>query len=277
MIVGNANTGMMSVGVVVWNDISTASYASKSYNFSAQITTCVDSSFNDDGTIMYLLRKDGAAGGAWQYTLSTPYDVSTASYASKFKDVFSEDTSPRGMFFKPDGTKMYIIGGSSAKVHQYTLSTPWDVSTASYDSKSADVSSEIASETSIYFNPDGTTMYAGASNGHIYQYTLSTPWDVSTASYASKTKDVTAEDNNETNFYFKPDGTKMFMIGRTASSSIYQYTLSTPWDVSTASYDNDSFNSSAQEAFPEAVTFRDDGTNFYTLGAGGTIIYQYNL
>ncbi|GAH99215.1 unnamed protein product, partial [marine sediment metagenome] len=41
---------------------------------------------------------------------------------------------PYNLFFKPDGTKMYVVD-LGAEVFQYTLSTPWDVSTANYDTK----------------------------------------------------------------------------------------------------------------------------------------------
>ena len=48
-------------------------------------------------------------------------DASTASYDSVSFDVGSQESSPRGVTFKPDGTKMYLIGFSSDSVHQYSL------------------------------------------------------------------------------------------------------------------------------------------------------------
>ena len=43
----------------------------------------------------------------------------------------SQDASPSSIFFKPDGTYFYI-SGSSNTVHQYPLSSAWDLSTASF-------------------------------------------------------------------------------------------------------------------------------------------------
>ena len=37
--------------------------------------------------------------------------------------VATQETAPRGIRFKSDGTKMYIVGTSSGAVHQYSLST----------------------------------------------------------------------------------------------------------------------------------------------------------
>ena len=58
----------------------------------------------------------------YQYTLSTAWDVSTASYASKSFSVGSQETSPSGVKFSSDGTKMYVVGMQNDTVYKYTLS-----------------------------------------------------------------------------------------------------------------------------------------------------------
>ena len=55
------------------------------------------------------------------YCFATAWDVSTASYDSKYKDVGSEDGIPVSVAFKSDGSKMYIVGSSSDRVYQYSL------------------------------------------------------------------------------------------------------------------------------------------------------------
>ncbi len=83
----------------------------------------------------------------------------------------SQEDRPKGLFFKTDGTKMYVIGESSDSVYQYTLSTPWNLATASYDSDSLSVSD--SSPGSTFFNPDGTKMfYLGVATKTVYQYSL---------------------------------------------------------------------------------------------------------
>jgi DNA-binding beta-propeller fold protein YncE len=68
---------------------------------------------------------------------------------------------------------MYIVGTFKKTVYQYTLNTAWDVSTASYASKSFSVAGQETNPKSVFFNPDGTKMYiVGATNDTIYQYTL---------------------------------------------------------------------------------------------------------
>jgi hypothetical protein len=210
------------------------------------------------------------------FTLSIEgWNISVAAYDSKSVDVSSEETSNAGVFFKADGLKMYVVGFATDAVYQYTLSTAWDVSTASYASLTKDVSAEDVTPHDVFFSSDGTAMYiAGISTGKVYQYGLSTPWDVSTATYAGKNKDVSAEDVPE-GLFFSPDGTTMYMCGQ-ATFFVYQYTLSTPWDVSTAVYASKSKNVSTEELVPKNIFFSVDGIYMYVVGNLHTV-FQYEL
>ena len=76
---------------------------------------------------------------------------------------------------------MFIVGSGSNTVYQYSLSTAWDVSTASYDSVSFGLTGQEASVSGIRFKPDGTKMFiVGYSGDSVYEYSLSTAWDAST-------------------------------------------------------------------------------------------------
>jgi DNA-binding beta-propeller fold protein YncE len=57
----------------------------------------------------------------FQYTLSTAWNVSTASYASLSKSVSAQSSNPIEVAFSPDGTKMYILDYVSQNVYQYTM------------------------------------------------------------------------------------------------------------------------------------------------------------
>jgi DNA-binding beta-propeller fold protein YncE len=87
--------------------------------------------------------------------------------------VSSQDSAPRDIFFKPDGTKMYVVGSTNDRVYSYTLSTPWNIGTATYDNVSFFVGSQDGTPTGIFFRPDGTKMYmVGAGTDRVYSYTL---------------------------------------------------------------------------------------------------------
>ncbi len=255
-----------------WN-LSTATYDSVFYDPGQDDLTGLF--YRPDGTKMYVCWF--GTGGVYQHTLSTAWDMTTASY-----DLISYSASPAnnitGLFFKPDGTKMYLVENAADNIRQYTLSTAWNVSTATYDSVSLNVTSQNTNPRGIFFKPDGTKMYmVGIDTDAIYQYSLSTAWDLSTASYDSVLFNITSQDTTPLELFFRPDGKKMYIVGL-ENNTVYQYTLSTAWDVSTASYDSVSFSVSGQSGFSHGLFFRSDGEKMYVSNFDPVErIYQYSL
>jgi len=256
-------------------DISSGSYASKSMSVASQATTPYGPAFSSDGTKAYVV--DNSGKYVYQYTLSTAWDTSTGSYASKSMYVGGEELGPQGLAFSSDGTKAYVVGAFGTTVYQYTLSTAWDVSTGSYASKSMSVTAQDTGPYGLAFSSDGTKCYVmGNTNDTIFQYTLSTAWDISTGSYASKSMSVTLQDGIPIGLAFSSDGTKAYMLG-TSSDIVYQYTLSTAWDISTGSYASKSMSVSTQETSVSGVTFSSDGTSVYVVGTVNDTVYQYDI
>jgi hypothetical protein len=252
-------------------NIAGASYDSVSFSVASQDASPQGIAFNTNGTKMYMVGY--GTDSVYQYTLSTGYDLSTASYDSVSFSV-SQDTLPLSIAFSADGTKMFMVGGADT-VYQYTLSTGFDLSTASYDSVSFSVTSQDTFPTGIAFNTAGTKMYIMGSNDSVFQYTLSTGFDLSTASYDSVSFSVASQDTGATGIAFNTDGTKMFIVGG-ENDSVYQYTLSTGYDLSTASYDSVSFSVTGQSIYPNGLAFNTSGTKMYMVGDENESVYQYS-
>jgi 6-phosphogluconolactonase (cycloisomerase 2 family) len=362
-------------------DISTASYASKSFLASSQSTNSYAVDFKSDGTKMYILGLTNDT--VYQYSLSTAWDVSTASYDSVSFSVTSQEATPAHVEFKTDGTSFYIVGVGNDTVYQYDLTTAWDLSSASYASKSMatgltnpyhftfkpdgtkifiseaadiitqfslttawdistgstdsvtfDVSSQVTGDVAIQFNSDGTKLIAGGDGAdalHQYSTSLTTKTlDLSTGNYFSVTTDepckflfsnpaegqtfhlevttnipdsdyyglsdyaLVAPDGGPDGFSvgsfktgnqttagcfgltFKPDGFKMYVLDN-GTDTVYQYSLSDPWDVTGAIYDSKSFSTNSQDVTPYGIAFKPDGTKMYILGRGGGDVYEYDL
>jgi hypothetical protein len=171
---------------------------------------------------------------------------------------------------------MYVNGSTGDDVNQYTLSTAWDVSTATFV-RLFSTSAQDSAPVDIFFKPDGLSMFImGQTNDTVFQYTLSSAFDISTASYASKSFSVTSQETLPTGLWFKSDGTVMYVIGST-SDTVFQYTLGTAWDVSTASYASISFFVGTQEGSPTQVNLSADGLNMWVLGVVGDDISEYSL
>ncbi|MBA7475201.1 hypothetical protein ES707_10567 [subsurface metagenome] len=165
--------------------------------------------FKPDGTKMYTIGTDGDSVD--EYDLGTPWDVTTAVYVHEF-DVGVKEIVPRGLYFKPDGTKMYTIGSDGVTVDEYDLGTQWDVTTAVYRAGISVAVKETIPE-GLDFKPDGTKMYTIGSNGDtVDEYDLGTQWDVTTAVYRAEIS-VAAKDSSPRGVTFKPDGTKMYVVG----------------------------------------------------------------
>ena len=190
----------------------------------------------------------------------------------------AQESIARGMFFKSDGTTFYIVGTTNDTVYQYSCATAWDVSTASYASKSFSVAGQDGTPNGLFFKPDGTKFYiVGSTNDTVYQYSCSTAWDISTASYDTKSFGVFAQESTPLGLFFKSDGAKFYIVGSN-SDTVYQYSCSTAWDISTASYDSKSFSVAGQEAVPNGLAFNDYGNYLYICGTTSPQgIYQYSL
>lgn len=267
------DTATWDDGPVSWTnpDLSNASYDSKSVSIGSLDTFPSGLAFKSDGTKVYF-------GGVvndkiFEMNLSTAWDISTATSSASFS-VTSQDGTPLDVVFKPDGTKMMFLGRTNDSVYEYTLSTAWDVTSASYV-RTFSVASQDTLPWGLAFKPDGTEMYVGGDNGdQILQYTLSTGWDLSTASYTNNVG-ISVQTQNPNGLDISPNGDRIYVVAADVPQGIEEYSLSTAWDIATASSSN-SFSVTSQTSFPAGVTFKTDGSKMYVIDRNADNIYQYS-
>jgi len=180
---------------------------------------------------MYVLGNSG--NDINEYTLSTPWDIGTATYVQVFS-VATQEATPYGLFFKPDGTKFYICGTTADSVYEYNVGTAWNISTASYV-QAFSVTAKETDPNAVAFSSDGTRMFVtGTVSDAVHQYNLSTAWNISTAVFSASFS-VSAYVSSPQGLDFDSSGTKMYLIGSTFNR-IVEYNLGTAWSVSTASF-----------------------------------------
>jgi len=103
------------------------------------------------------------------------------NYSGLSKSISTEETAPTGLFISPDGLNMYVNGSTGDDVNQYTLSTAFNVSTATFV-RLFSTSAQDSAPNDIFFKPDGLSMFImGGTNDTVFQYTLSSAFDISTA------------------------------------------------------------------------------------------------
>lgn len=237
------------------------------YDVSGQESRPVGVAFENDGTRMFVAGPD--SGLVHEYNLSTAWDISTATFDSSF-DFSKSDPYPWGITFKDDGSKMYLIGTNAGKVFSYNLSTSWDISTAA-----SGTSIDVSGREEVTFKDDGTKMFVCSNAGSsISSYNLSTAWDLSSATPGT-TLFVSDQDNGPSDVTFTSDGTTMFVSG-SINDNIYLYGVSSPWDLSTASF-NASFDVSGQDTKPSGGTLSGDDTQLFLAGTSNDNVYSYDL
>ena len=209
---------------------------------------------------MYTLGYASGVSGKniFQYTLSVPFDVSTASVSSDdYINVGgSWTTDNEAIRFNNDGTKLFVLYDSTTQnhrsnMHQYTLSTPYDITSTVTEGSTFQLGDQSDDFRSFLFNDDGSKMFV-STFGSINEYTLSTSFDTSTA---SKTTAAWWSSNNSygisnygssysiTGMQYNNDGTKLFTVHQKSTvghtAKIVEWSLSTAYDPMTASTNAD--------------------------------------
>lgn len=223
-----------------------------------------------NGLPSLLLRPDG------QIILAPQDDFDNISSAGMFTSSEIED-STGGMFIKPDGTKMYLVEDTllsevDSNIYQYTLTTPFDITTAVYDSVFADLETLSPNDDVLYrtlmFNPDGTKMFTISRSGFdLFQWDLSTPWDLSTLTH-EKSESLPSGIGGG----MSHDG-RYFYVVNNSDDDIEQFLLKRPWDIE----DMVSIGSASVESGnPHTVTFNSTGTRMF-VGYGIGSLEEYTL
>lgn len=258
---------------------------------------------------------DSSSPSIHQYRFFDTLDIGAIGFA-RSTSTMSYESTPTGISFKPDGTKMYVVGESGDDLTELTLSSPWDISTAATPTVVIS-STTIQNVTGIrefnpkdvFIPPDGTKVYIlGSYNDCVYQFTLTTAWNFSTLvatgsniGTGSTTFNLGSQESFPLGMTFSSDGKKMFIVGSSAVANsnlgivasqdrIYQYSLKTPWELRSASYNSVSYLHSSDSS-PQAIQFNSpvigagttenpefkEGISLFTLGDTNNIITQYNL
>ena len=187
--------------------------------------------------------------------------------------VAADESAATGIFFKPDGTKMYIVGTSGDDITEYDLSTAWNITTASAVGVSPALGDTAPAD--LYISSDGTKCYVtGSTNDSVREFDFGTAWQANTLSFVREFS-VVAEESAPTGITFKPDLTQMFVSG-SSGDGVDVYNLSSAGNIATATFST-FVSLAAQDTAPAAIQFNSDGTRFYMLGSTNDAINRYDL
>lgn len=302
-------------------------------------TDYTDMKFGKNGERMYILR---SGNNITQYNLLTAYDVTTAQlYKSEW------ETDEFGNIGTLSELGDFNYSHTNNNLYQWSLSDSDRISSSSYDpilnipmgpyvdthivqglTRGNGVSYSLGTNSSgrrsytstwehitpqrgICFSKDGSYLYTATGiaifNGEIERYSLSIPWDISTAEIDQKINhefgastpenyERNTKNNELSEIRISDDGTKLFILDR-KTASIYQFNMSVPHSI-------DSLNSTIKPVpqaayvggydyvyslnempnpysdfystnFINSFDFNDSGNEIYVINDSD--VYQYSL
>ena len=124
------------------------------------------------------VEEDGSVSVSNGGSASSPDPITVDSGST----LSSSSGTPRRMAFSDDGTKLFVIEHSNDTITTHNLGTAYDISTQTSSVTGTTLASNPhTSAYGIEFSTDGTKMFTSdIDTGYVYQWTLTTPWDVST-------------------------------------------------------------------------------------------------
>ena len=247
----------------------------------ANITTYLDQSVIANVTYYYVVQAvngDLASAYSNEANAIVPIcDITNASYIDSF-NLTNSGSGQTGVRFANSGLKMYVTGNGSTsedRVSEYTLTTGYDISTASFVHH-FQVAFQASNPTGVDFNSDGSKMYVcGSNTDSVFEYDLSTNYDISTAVYNSVSLDASTQVSSAQDCVFNNDGSILYILD-SGTDTVYAYGLTTNYDLSTASYSNDSFSVTSQESGPLGLSFTSSGSIMLIVGVTN-YIHEYSL
>lgn len=239
-------------------DITGMTYQSVTIDITASNTRgfCI----NSDGTKLYVVQNTDNI--IEEYALGTPNDITTLTATGNTLDVSSLYTALYDCCLSDDDSKIYIIGTTYDKIRQYDMSTPSDLSSATYSGN--EFNTLLAQPKGVSLVDGGTKMFVtDETDDTIHRYDLSTAYDISSASHAQQSSPIA----RGFPLYVNEAGTKI-LVNSFSLDLVYQYALSTPYDLSTLSEDTTVDTSSGPaEAWSSAPS--SDNNKLFVSGRDG--------
>ncbi|PDH17911.1 MAG: hypothetical protein CNB62_02205, partial [Pelagibacterales bacterium MED-G44] len=242
--------------------------------------------FNPDGTKMYITGI--TQNKIYMYNLTTPFTVTTATYASKTCDLEGEHDA-LAFRFNSNGTAIFVLDTKATEtIDKYSLTTPYDISTCSLVSGSPQDFEGGLEMRSFAFSNDGQKIFIfdadGNSSKHsIKQYSLSSAFDLSnpilTTDYIGHNGDLASIEAFSQGLEFSSDGSKMFITGN-KEDTILEFSLSNPFDLTaTVTYDGEHIVDEVHSL--GGITFSSDGSKMIVTDFNNHDenrgVYQYDL
>ena len=252
-------------------------------------STTGGSAFTDNSTIaagswqMFGLKSAGDADG-----ITISGDATSGNYTAldttdghthKVTLGNTDASGNQGFTIDPNGLYLFAVDSSTDHIRRYDFGTAWDLSTLNTTMTSGQQvnhNSRDAGPVDVAFNSSGTKMFvAGQDNDRIYQWNLSTAWDLSTASYYDN---HSVSGSNYVNggfngIFVTPNDASIYTVCRN-TDRVAKWNFSASGHINGISIDG-TVSVSSQNSYPFDVAWSPDGSAMY-LSGNNNGFYKYN-
>jgi sugar lactone lactonase YvrE len=262
------------------NDIRTWVRGTNEFSVGGQESQPQGLTFSPDGTYMFVTGQ--IVDRVYRYVLNTPWNTTTAVLSGSAL-VTATGGAPTAMYFTSDGLMMFILDSGGDRVGRYSLTSAWDVSTATLDAGQTKVLTTISGMPAgasfdprgLEFNPDGRTIFVCDDfQNSIYEISLDLAWDLtSTMTLVRSYFIATTIDNGLRNISFNNDGTRLFVAGFT-NTRIYEFKLATPYSLENVSFVGRTVDT-ANDTNLGGMYYNDDAQKCFYVGNSGDTVREF--
>lgn len=190
-----------------------------------------------------------------------------------FDSVFTPSvfTSTVGLVFNDEGTAMYIGAGSNY-IRSFTLSTAWDITSAT---ENAGITLGGTGTAALTWGDGGMKLYGGSTVGDtIVEWNLDAPYDILSAAGRAPVNSVGLFEPLDLAFNF--DGTKLYISSNDASAIVTIWDLSTAWDISNKTSTSNAMTAPIDTA-ARGIVVSGDGTRLWQSPLNQNFVYSWDL
>lgn len=267
------------------------------------LTEFTDMKFSSDGLHLYLLSAYASpvSDYIFEYKLTSPFDVSTATYTfpnflnnSLYSETFGTISNKTSSFILlSNGIDLYTsstitLGLGAGKLRHFKLTNQYNISSAVLQSSENFTIGDTGN--GLFVSDDGLNIVS-SSNDAVVSYTMSQAYNLSTTSgiksvFVKQSDSDTNPYREVANIYLSQDGLNMYGAVRTftsPSSNInhFQYALSSAFNVSTATMTSNFTNACVDVTYPQTLFYSYSGINYWAtqchILADGGFIRSYSF
>jgi len=150
----------------------------------------------------------------------------------------------------------------------------WDVTKLKF-SRSKTLDGPFETLLGMSFGSSGSKMYCVDMSHGVREYDLGINYDPFTETYVQRIDLAPDDIRNPIDVEFNPTGDVMYVLS-ISESSVHEYRLGTPWDISTAVHSGyESINT--YSPIPQGWKFKSDGTMLYVTSGFSVLTIGYSV